>query len=95
MSYLRIPLLDHLPGPDVCSLNGEKDVTLILCDRSHHHIVENRAHEGACQLGSKCTLWAQMCVLRQLEVLEQVQSLVNRIISEAGEVHVCERHPRV
>lgn len=76
---LRVVLLWLLSGPDVCALNGKKNVALVVDDTVHEHEVKNRADQCSDNLCGEGSPWRELGVLGNLEVAQEELGLVHRV----------------
>ena len=80
--------MDNLPRPDVGSLDREKNLALIGCNRAHQNVVDDGAEHCSHDLDREGTSWAKLAVLTKLQIFDQEQSLRLSIGSEEDKVHV-------
>lgn len=84
-----VVLLDVLAGPDVGAGNGGKDEELVGDDGLHHNVVEDGAEDAAPQLRGEGCFWGEVGELGEFEVAEEELALLDAVVAEDGEVHVC------
>jgi hypothetical protein len=77
-----------LAGPDVCSFDRDKNLSLIGCDRAHQDVVDDGTEDSTHDLDREGTSWAEFTILTKLEILNQEQCLRLSIGTEEDEVHV-------
>jgi hypothetical protein len=77
-----------LTGPDVRTLDVEQDVTMNLENDSHDDVVEDTTDDRTKALNGESDTWRQLGVLTHLEITDETTSLLDRVITVEGEVHV-------
>jgi hypothetical protein len=94
VTYLGIELLNVLTGPDISTLEGQENVSLVGGDLDHHDIINNSANQSTNDLGAERRFQRELCVLPKLQVLHHTNALNDRVVpkedkgsshTEAGE----------
>lgn len=94
--FVRYYLLLHvLARPNVGALDAGKDISLVSHNTLHHDVVEDGADDAAQHLGGECGLGRQVCKLCELEITREQLTLRQAVVTEDGEIHICERLARV
>lgn len=68
------------------SLNRQQDLTLVSRNCDSEDVIENGSHEGTYHLHCESAAWTQFCVLSQLKILHEEQSLADGVVAEESEI---------
>ena len=91
---VRVVRLRVLAGPQAGAGDGEERLALGVDDGEHHDVVENRTDDGAEHLHAERHAGRELAVLAELEVLEERDTLLQRVRAVHRAVDVRDRPPR-